>query len=106
MTNPISLRETAPQEFDIAFGEIVRAMDDDGEFYSYFAEQFINGVEFGLANPDIDRDGVEAEAAMRYYFDPPLQLQQVESFIRESATRCSGYVFIYATHWAQQSLRD
>lgn len=108
MTPANSVRSSAKQEFEWAFGEVIREIDEPGEdvFYQYFLGEFLTGVEHGIDCPDETAEAFQVEAALRYILDPAEDFKALEPESRAATGRGSGLVFLYGAHWARTAAQE
>lgn len=99
-----SLDSIVLHEFEYSFGEVARALDEDGTIYDYFLNEFYKGVNHGLNNLTASREELEAEAAIRYLFEINIFLEGLDYELQDNVRECSGFIFLYGVFWGRDSV--
>lgn len=88
------LKETAVENFESEFGEIVRGFSHDTDDYEYFVDEFLHGVQFGLTHTNTNQNTLLKESVERYG-----ELSDSTEPMGEKVFECSSYVFLYGAEW-------
>lgn len=98
MQSSQELQATALQEFEVIFGDIIRDLDRDGDFYRHFQQEFLQGVRHGLDNPRATREEIELEGGLRRILSPFSHEGATKA--EEGAAKCGSLSFMYGASWA------